>query len=477
MQIAFHHKKLFICWGFIFTAFFFLSLWYQIVLLAFIPFVLLTIPLVIAFPGLLFYALVIFLPLSVEYKFTDTLGSDLPDEFLMISITGVFFLLMAYNPLLIRKNYLNHPLILILLLHIGWIIITLIYSTNVVLSLKYLAAKTWYIIPFVLFLFLVVKNKRSFVAMSACLILPMLFVVLQSLFRHLHFGFSFEKINNTLSPYFRNHVNYGAMLVCLLPVVLAWVQLSDSRSIKFLAILIFLVFLTGVFFSYSRGAWLAIFVALITAWMIRKRIMHWFFLGGVLAAMFGSLWLANDNRYLDYRPDFRKTIFHKDFREHMAATYRGRDLSTAERFYRWTAAKKMISARPLLGVGPNNFYDNYKPYATAAYKTWVSDNREHSTVHNYFLLLLTEQGIPGLLIFGGLLYGMFWYAQHIYNKQDSPFYKTITLAIASILSMIVTVNFLSDLIETDKVGSLFFLCFGLLIVLDVERKGKVILRS
>ena len=440
-------------------------------LLVIIPFALVSISFVISYPQCLFYLLIFFLPLSFEYKFSDTLGTDLPDEFLMIVVTGVFLLLLAGKPALIKKEFFEHPLFILLLLHVCWIAIAVLYSQNIFLSLKFLAAKTWFIASFVLFPFLIFKSRKAFISFSLCLVIPMLFVVLQSFLRHINFGFSFEKINNTLSPYFRNHVNYGAMLVCMLPIVAGWVYLSANRLIKLLAICILFIFIGGLFLSFSRGAWLAILVALITVWMIRKKIIHWFFLAGAITITISFIWMANGNRYLDYRPDFRKTIFHKDFKEHMAATYRGRDLSTAERFYRWTAAKNMITTKPLFGVGPNNFYDSYKPYATGAYKTWVSDNREHSTVHNYFLLLLTEQGIPGLVLFCSLIFSMFWYAQKVYHGTEDNFYKTISLTLAAILSMIITVNFLSDLIETDKVGSLFFLCLGLLIVITIEKKS------
>jgi O-antigen ligase len=39
--------------------------------------------------------------------------------------------------------------------------------------------------------------------------------------------------------------------------------------------------------------------------------------------------------------------------------------------------------------------------------------------------------------------------------------------------MIIVVNFLSDLIETDKIGSLFFLCIATLIVTDINTKKKL----
>ena len=432
------------------------------------PFLILVIPFVLRQPLLLLFLLLAALPLSTEYKFTDTLGTDFPDEFLMITITGLFILQMAANPALLNKKQVNHSLFLLLLIHFLWMIVCSVYSVNMLLSVKYLFAKSWYIISFVLFPLIFFKNKKALIFAGFCLLLPMLMTALISIYRHAGFGFSFEKINTTLVPFFRNHVNYGAMLVCMLPVNLAWIYLS-SYKIRQLAIVVLLILLAALFLSYSRGAWLAVPVALILVWAVRKKIVQWVFVSGVVLMSIVFAWLANDNKYLDYRPDYAKTIFHTDFQQHLAATYRGKDLSTAERFYRWTAVKNMVANHPFTGVGPNNFYDTYKPFAVSAFKTYVSDNKEHSTVHNYFFLLLTEQGIFGLLFFLILLLAMFWYAQKIYHYTKDRFYKTIALTVAAMLAAITTVNFLSDLIETDKIGSLFFLCLGILLVMDTNQ--------
>ena len=132
----------------------------------------------------------------------------------------------------------------------------------------------------------------------------------------------------------------------------------------------------------------------------------------------------------------------------------------------------MMAENPMTGVGPNNFYDTYKAYTASAYKTWVSDNKEHSTVHNYFFLLLIEQGLPGLGIFLCLLFSLFWYAQKIYHQKQSKWHQTIALTLAAMLAAIITVNFLSDLVETDKIGSLLYCCIGLLVWLDLHSSNQ-----
>jgi O-antigen ligase len=94
----------------------------------------------------------------------------------------------------------------------------------------------------------------------------------------------------------------------------------------------------------------------------------------------------------------------------------------------------------------------------------VSANEEHSTVHNYFLLLLIEQGVPGLLLFLMLLALFFYQAQVLYHTTNDGFWKATIATVAVILVMICTVNVLSDLIETDKVGSVFYVCLAVLMI-------------
>jgi O-antigen ligase len=105
-----------------------------------------------------------------------------------------------------------------------------------------------------------------------------------------------------------------------------------------------------------------------------------------------------------------------------------------------------------------------------AYKTWVSDNKDRSTVHNYFLLTIIEQGIPGLFFLLLLIGSMFYYAQQLYFRIKDPFYKTVSILSGVVLTMIVVVNFLSDLVETDKVGSIFFLTLSLLVITDINTR-------
>jgi O-antigen ligase len=188
----------------------------------------------------------------------------------------------------------------------------------------------------------------------------------------------------------------------------------------------------------------------------------------ISAILIASAWLVTERNYLRFIPEHDQTYFHTEFRQHMQATFQGKDVSAAERWYRWVAGVRMIAGEPLTGFGPNSFYLHYKPYTLRRFQTWVSNNPEHSTVHNYFLLLALEQGLIGLLLFLALLTGMFISLQRLYIQLQSNFYKTITLTIACLLTILVVVNLMSDLIETDKVGAVFYTSLAAILLLKQQ---------
>ena len=340
------------------------------------------------------------------------------------------------------------------------------FSTDWIISLKFALAKCWYMAAFVFVPLLLFANKRIIGTAAISFLISMLCVTMIAVYRHAFYGFRFANINDAVNPFFRNHVNYSAMLVCTVPVMAAIYQLNKKYRPAIIAAMI--IVLIALFFSYARGAWLALMVGVLSYWLIHKRKLLIAFVIAIALTVSAVAWLSAKDRYLNYAHDYRTTIFHKNFEEHLVATYKLKDVSTAERFNRWIAGVRMVKDNWLTGYGSNTFYYNYKPYAVPAFKTWVSDNKEHSTVHNYFLLVLIEQGVPGLLFFLLIVGSMLYYAEKIYNRTEDRFYKITAMACGVMTMMIVAVNFLSDLIETDKVGSLFFLCLATLVAIDLK---------
>ena len=447
------------------------------ILLIGLPFLYIILPIVFSFVihniEKIFWLLFITLPLSTELNITPSLGIDFPDELLMMLLTGLFFLSIISRPKLFPIVALKHPLFIVIVVQLLWILVCTFFAVNQLLSIKYFLARIWFIIPFVILPQFFIQSISQFKKLALSLIIPMGVVVVLCLVRHSYYHFSFEGIKNTLSPFFRNHVNYSAMLVCLLAVLWCVRKLTPKTNQYHLWLNWGLVIgFIALFFAYSRGAWAALIIGLFTAIIIRRKMIGKTLILVTITIVFLVGWLTYKNHYVRFAPDYQQTIFHSELGEHLKSTTSLKDLSNAERFHRWVAGAKMFIKKPFTGFGPNNFYTNYKNYTSNIFKTYVSDNPEHSTVHNYFLLTAVEQGFIGLLLFYLLLCSMLLRIQKLYNLFKNNFYRTVTLTTGIVISMIAAINIMSDMIETDKIGSLFWLSIGVIFVLELKLKEE-----
>ncbi len=421
-----------------------------------------------------FWLMLFFIPFSMNLQERIGIGIDFPDEPFMLFLSWVCLLHLFYPHH--RKgiwNWLKHPLVLVILAILVWTLITVLFSQDSLFSLKYFVKRLWYILPFLVFggyLFGEEGNERKAFMM---LFIPLLFIILLVLYRFRELGFRFEEVHDPIQPFFQNHVMYGSMISSVVPLVFAawWIQKPFHRNWILLLAAIG-IFLAGIYFSYSRAAWMAVLFAIVTMVAIRFKIMHYLLLCFYAIVLAGVLWLSHQNQYLNYRPRFEKTIMHESLTDHIMATLQGTDISSAERYYRWIAAVRMSQDHPLVGVGPNNFYDYYKQYTITSYRTWVSRNPERSTTHNYFLYMLVEQGYPGMIGYAFLLLALFWYGQRAWHQSRNKNERRMLMGVLGMMAAIFINNFFSELLETDKIGSLFLLGLAFIIRVDVKNRAN-----
>lgn len=409
------------------------------------------------------------LPLSFEFSFSEQLGTDLPDEPLMLAVSFLSLCSLIYHRRTLTFAYWRHPLFICFSCWLGWMLVATVFSETPWLSVKFLLAKIWYVGAFFLSPLIWLRTRQRLVLFLYCLFLPLFILGMISLVRHAAAGFRFASVSEVVWPYFRNHVVYAAMLMTLVPVLLLTRRQVRQKMLWNLAILLTI---TAIYFSFSRGAWLALLVGGCAFLLLKKRLLIYGYLMFLLLCLSAFIWLKQEDRYLQYAPDYRTTIFHPEFSEHWQATYQGKDVSTVERFYRWIAGVRMIGERPIAGFGPSSFYSTYRSYTVPAYRTWVSNNPQKSTIHNYFLLTAVEQGIPGLLLFLLLVGAVLYYAERIYHSGRAVWQRQMAAGIGVVAVMLGVVNFWSDLIETDKIGSLFFLSISILLILEEGGSGN-----
>ena len=427
--------RLFLLFAFFLLTGVLLFAWYEQPVFLAIPALLLFAGLAVANYRLLYFLLFAFIPLSVEVLVGSEFTLKLPTEPMMAGFLLILLMLVLSRKNILAKEDLTHPVTALLTAHFLWMLICLIYTVNPEVSLKYVIAKSWYIATFFFMALIVLRKASDFNRLVLFLSIPLVIVTVQVLIRHAMLGFSFESVNDTVVPFFRNHVNYAALLSVAIPYVF-FVRLNyeeGSWQRRFLSFTL-PVLLIAVYYSYTRAAWVAILAAVIAYFMVRYRLSRYAVLTVVVTVLLLVAFMAKDKRYLDFAPDYSQTIYHPDLEDHLQATVNFTDLSTAERVYRWVAAAHMPADRPWAGVGPGNFYPVYKRYTVPSFRTYVSDNPEQSTVHNYYLLMLVEGGIIGASLFLLLVFTVLFAGERAYARLKSR--EDRNLAMAALLSFI-----------------------------------------
>lgn len=407
----------------------------------------------------LFYAIFAVLPFSMEYYFYGAgIGTDLPSEPLMILLCGIGIILLIRNSFSFEKVYVFHPIFILIFIHLFWIFITTINSQDILISTKFLLAKIWYLVPFFYLPLIFFKDKKDFTLAYDILYKFLFIAICIVLIRHAMEGFSFISSYDVVRPFFRNHVSYAAISVICLPFVWAFFKQKASPSLEKKVLgFILVIFLIGIYFSYTRAAILSIFIAIGAYYIIKYRwVKQALAVSSFVAILVISL-LVVDNKYLDFAPEYERTISHTEFDNLLEATYKLEDISSMERVYRWMAGVEMIKDKPFLGFGPGSFFSYYKSYSINRFETYVSDNPEQSGIHNYFLMIFVEQGFIGFIIFIFLCFALIIETENTYHRLSNRQDKYIVMAIGLSFIIIFAMSLINDLIETDKVGPFFFL--------------------
>ena len=421
--------------------------------------------------GRVYFLMLGCIPISTEVELPGGLSTDLPSEPLMWLLTVVTVLWFPLHWRKVDARYLKHPITLALLLHLAWMTVCVVTSTNVVVSFKFLLAKGWYVLVFYFLSLRLLQELPDFKRLVWWFFVPLLVAVLSVLVRHAPYGFSFKEVNFVMGPFFRNHVMYACLLAIFLPF--AWYATYWYRKYSgswWLLVVGIAIFLMGINFAYTRGAYVALLAAIGIYWMIRRQVVKIGLL--VFTLLFAGLiaFLTRGDNWLEFAPNYERAVTHTRFESLLEATYKLEDISTMERVYRWVASSYMIRDRPFTGFGPGNFYFNYQKYTVSSFKTYVSDNPEHSGIHNYFLMTTVEQGVPGLVFFVIFCLAVIFKGQQVYHRTQVVYRRRMLVAALLSFMLIAMLMLMNDFVETDKIGSLFFICAALVVNTDLKKE-------
>lgn len=278
-----------------------------------------------------------------------------------------------------------------------------------------------------------VKTRQHLQTLTMIFISVVLFMVWRE-FSSFVAGESFSYNRRANGPFWvvgLNANHFGAFIAHYAVFALGMYAVDTNKIRRRLYLGTFIGSLYPLFYSYSRGAYVAVLAALFVLGLVRWRLLL------VLLTVFMFTWAA-------VLPDSVVDRIN---------TTEGEDgeleESAALRIVVWDLAKQLFSDNPIFGIGFNGFY-------------FASEGLHLRNVHNYYLQTAAEQGIVGIV----LLLALFGKAVHsgwrLYRDGDTDFFKAMGLGFVICVVAVMVTNVFGDRFSQLALGASFFVLFGMI---------------
>jgi len=247
----------------------------------------------------------------------------------------------------------------------------------------------------------------------------------------------------------------GGYLVLVLPLALALALSEPDARRRAAYLLAFLLILTCLVTSFTRGAWIGGAVALLAvgfaAGRMRVRLEAVDLGAFVLAAGLGLVVTLRSLR----SPDEVTNVARR-----LASIFSFGEGSGQTRGEIWQAALRAIGERPLLGYGPDTFRFVFRRYQPAEYIRDAGHLSVADNAHSYPLHLASAVGIPGAALFYGLFgAGLALTAGRAFRRQAPPAMLLLAGLWAAVAGYLVHLLFGLSVVGAS---GLFWVFFGLL---------------
>ncbi len=335
-------------------------------------------------------------PLSVSLESSDfKLALSLPGELLLAGLT--FFALIRFlNQGRLPWPILNQALTQVILLQLGWMAFTILFSEMPLVSFKAVLSRVWFIVPMYFMLGTAMEQPWVRKLIFPFYAFSLGIAAIWTLSVHSQYGFSKETSTWVMFPFYKEHTMYGMALAFVYPWSIWALWRKQSLVWRFIHLGLFLLLTVALVFSYTRAAWLSLVAAcavyLIFAWRISGRQL---LLIALVAA--SSLWLTQDQWMRIFTKN--DTVSSDNFGEHIqSASNISTDASNLERLNRWASALRMWQDRPHVGWGLNTYQFQYAPFQNSSQLTFISTNGGvMGNAHSEYIGPLAELGWPGLV--------------------------------------------------------------------------------
>ncbi len=416
-------------------------------------------------------------PLAISLKEMGlSQGPDLsiPTEPVMAGIM-LMYLINQLSKGISDKGFFRHPITQIILLQLLWMLVTTLSSTDVVVSVKYLISRLWFVFSCYIIIPHLFQTKPNIIRFVMAYASAMAIVVIYTSIRHLAYNFNHKAADWVVSPFYNDHTAYGAALAMFIPVLFTIVLMkSVSKSLRLLALSFFVLFIFATIVSYARAGWLSLAVALMVfgTLLLKVRFRTLFLIGAIVGSLFAvfqtEIMLALSQNTTDSEGSFEKNI--------ASVSNISTDASNLERLNRWSCALRMWEDKPMMGWGPGTYMFKYAPYQLSRELTIISTNfGTNGNAHSEYLGPLAEQGVPGLLIVVLLFVYLSALGYRLYYTLAEKEERLICLGLFLGLVTYITHGFFNNFLDTDKLSLPFWAFLAGLVCFDLyyRKKGKV----
>lgn len=424
-----------------------------------------------------FLLLFIVFATPLSFNFEDLsgfggIGFYFPTEPLLFALMLLYVvkLLAGYRD---NAEFLSHPLTLAILFNLTWLAITVFTSVDFIVSLKYLISRLWFVLVMYFMINSFFQDRELIRKFYLALILSMTIVIIYTVTSHATHGFSEEAGHWVMSPFFKDHTSYGAIMALIFPMVLFHLSRAKALSLQQLFwIAITGIFSVGLILSYTRAAWVSLVGALGVYLLIKLRIDYKLVLITILMFAGGFFAFQDD---IIHQLEKNRQDSSDSFAEHVQSiTNISSDASNLERLNRWNSAWNMFLDKPLFGHGPGTYMFEYAKYQKSSDKTIISTNQgDAGNAHSEYLGPMSESGILGVLTILIIIVVSIYTGIKLYYQLDhDPYLKGVVMCIVLGLVTYYLHGILNNFLDTDKASIPIWGSLSVLVAISIYHRKK-----
>ena len=427
---------------------------------------------------LLFFAISA-IPISTGIILPGTgMNISFPSELLSVALALFVSIQILRNKL--EANLLYHPLTILLLIDLGWIGISTLFSTSFDISVKRMMMKCVFFLVFYLLVgSFAFKDKSKVLMLFLIYGLGLIPVMYLTFVKHMSYDFDLRTVSEICAPYFNEHTIYAACLAFLIPIVL--IVLWNSKIFKlslFLKLLFgatFLFLISQEILALSRAALISLLAAF-SFYLFLKTNWKTHVLFGLMAVLL-TVGVIYKNQIFENIARTEAVSNDGNLSNHISSVTNVKtDASNLERINRWICAIEMFKEKPLTGYGPGTYQFEYGQFQTTEFKTYISTNHgDRGNAHSEYLTYLSETGLPGFLIYIVLVFYTIHIGVQNYHRTRDKREKVTLLAILLGLITFFVHGLVNAFIDQDKMAFLVYAAMAAITLFDIHnRKNKKI---